>query len=507
MPGQVAIIKAALVALALSGAFRPALAQTEPAKPVDMAKELRSISTPNALGTRIGPLQFNHGRPTPKTAEQLYEHLDFVRAVDVFLNAMPGASLQAMRRGHRSMGAADNTFVVFEHYLDSKTLALTGNTESLFASGFLDLTNGPLVLEYPPRVQGVIDDMWFRHVADYGMTGPDKGKGGKFLLVPPGYKGKVPTGFHVARPRTNVVWAITRGLADGGDVSQVAMQLLSQLKVYPLAQADAPPASDIFNGSGHAANTVPPNDISFFEDIDNLVQAEPLDALDPELTGQLAAIGIVKGKPFNPDARMKRILSDAATLGSATARAILFKPRDPAAYLYPDSAWITPLMGGGYQFMRSGARLLDARVAFHYGFTVVTPSMLANAPGAGQQYAVAAVDSAGDWLEGGKLYRLQLQPNVPAKESWSVTLYDPQTRSLLQTEKLQPVIGSQTGKLKANADGSIDLWFGPKAPTGKEDNWLQTAPGKGWFAILRLNAPLKPWFDKSWKPGEFEEMR
>jgi hypothetical protein len=489
------------------GAPLAAFAQSPPPKTVDMAAETRSVSTPNALGSRIGSLQFNYGRPTPKTAEQLYDHLDFVRAVDVYLNALPGASLQAMRRGLRTMGAADNQFVIFEHYLDSKTLALTGNTESLFASGFLDLTNGPMVVEYPPRVQGVIDDIWFRHVADYGVTGPDRGKGGKMLVIPPGHKGRLPSGFHVVRPRTNVVWTITRGLADGGDVSQAAMLLLSQLKVYPLAQADAPPTTEFVNGSGHAANTVPRNDFSFFEDIDNLVQAEPADALDPELTGQLAAIGIVKGKPFNPDARMKRILTDAATVGSATARAILFKPRDPAAYLYPDSGWFNPLMGGGHLFMRSGARLLDARTAFHYGFSVVTPSMLAHAPGAGQQYAVAAVDSGGEWLDGGKLYRLQLPANVPAKESWSVTLYDPQTRSLLQTEELQPVIGSRNEKLKPNADGSVDLWFGPKTPTGKEDNFVRTAPGKGWFAILRVNAPLKPWFDKSWKPGEIEEMR
>lgn len=497
----------ALATAALICASGPAFTQAQTPRPADMTKETLAVSTPNALNTRIGPLQFNHGRPTPKTAEQLYDHLDFMRAVDVFLNALPGASLQAMRRGQRSMGAADSSFVIFEHYLDSKTLALTGNPESLFASGFLELTNGPLVLEYPPRVQGVIDDMWFRHVADYGITGPDKGKGGKLLIVPPGYKGRVPSGFHVLRPRTHTVWAVTRGLGDGGDVSQAAMQLLSQLKVYPLAQGDAPPATEFVNGSGHAANTVPPNDVSFFADIDSLVQAEPADALDPELTGQLAAIGIVKGRPFDPDARMRRILADAAAVGSATARAILFKPRDPAAYLYPNSAWIAPLMGGGHLFLRNGARLLDARAAFHYGFTVVTPSMPANGPGGGMQYAVAAVDSGGEWLDGGKLYRLQLPPNVPAKESWSVTLYDPQTRSLLQTENLQPVIGSRSGKLKSADDGSIELWFGPKAPTGKEDNWLRTAPGKGWFAILRLNAPLKPWFDRSWRPGEFEEMR
>jgi hypothetical protein len=492
--------KTALAALFLICAPASVFAQA------NIADEVRSISTPNALKTRIGPLQFNNGRPSPKTIEQLYDHLDFVRGVDVFLNAMPGASLYAMRRGQRNMGVADNSFVVFEHFLDSKTVVLTGSTDSVYASGFLDLSAGPLVLEYPPRVSGVLDDMWSRHIADYGVTGPDKGKGGKFLIVPPGYKGKVPSGYHVARSRTIGVWAITRGLTDGGDTSSTVMQILEGLKVYPLALADNPPSTDVINGSGNVANTVPANGFSFYEDIDNLVQAEPADALDPELTGQLAAIGIIKDKPFSPDERMKRILAEAAAVGSATARTIFFKPRDPASYLYPDSAWTAPLTGG-YQFLRNGTRLLDARTAFHYGYTVVTPSMVATAPGAGVQYGMAAVDSNGEWLDGGKLYHLQLPPNVPAKESWSVTLYDPQTRSLLQTENLQPTLSSRTGKLKSNADGSFDLWFGPKAPTGKEDNWVQTVPGKGWFTIIRIYGPLKPWFDKTWRLSEIELVK
>jgi hypothetical protein len=302
------------------------------------------------------------------------------------------------------------------------------------------------------------------------------------------------------------VWAITRGVTEGGDTSSTVLQRLERLKVYPLALADNPPSTDVINGSGNVANTVHANDFSFYEDINYLVQAEPADALVPELTGQLAEIGIVKDKPFNPDERMKRILADAAAVGSATARTIFFRPRDPAAYLYPDSAWTAPLTGG-YQFLRNGARLLDARVAFHYGQTVVTPSMVSAAPGAGMQYGVAAVDSNGEWLDGGKLYRLQLPPNVPAKESWSITLYDPQTRSLLQTENLQPTLGSRTGKLKPNPDGSYDLWFGPKAPTDKEDNWVRTVPGKGWFTILRIYGPLKPWFDKTWRPGEIELVK
>jgi len=490
----------ALAALLLLCTSTAVFAQT------DIANEIRSVSTPSDLKTRIGPLQFNDGRPTPKAAEQLYEQLDYIRAVDVFMNAMPGAALVAMRRGQRAMGAGDNTFVVFEHYLDSKTIFLTGSTESIYASSFLDLSKGPLVLEYPPRALGVLDDMWSRHIADFGVSGPDKGKGGKFLIVPPGYKGRIPSGYHLARSRTNGVWAIMQGVAAGGGEQSGVMQILERLKVYPLDVADNPPAVDVINASGNAANLVLGNGFSVFEDIASLVQAEPADALDPELTGQLAAIGIVKDRPFNPDERMKRTLTEAAAIGSAAARSLFFRPRDPAAYLYPDSAWVTPLVGGT-QFVRSGARLLDARAAFHYGHAVITPTMTVTTPGTGMQFAVAAVDAGGEWLDGGKLYRLQLPANVPAKESWSVTLYDPQTRSLLQTEALQPTLSSQNEKLKPAADGSYELWFGPKAPTGKEDNFMRTVPGKGWFAILRIYGPTKPWFDKSWRPGEIEAMK
>src|SRR5258708_26885117 len=170
------IAKIAFAAFFLICAPASAFAQTS------MADEMRSVSTPNELKTRIGPLQFNYGRPAPKTVEQLYDHLDFVRGVDVFLNAMPGASMVAMRRGQRAMGVADNSFVVFEHFLDSKTIVLTGNTDSVYASGFLDLSGGPLVLEYPSRVSGVLDDIWSRHISDYGITGPDNCKGRQFLI-------------------------------------------------------------------------------------------------------------------------------------------------------------------------------------------------------------------------------------------------------------------------------------------------------------------------------------
>ena len=290
---------------------------------------------------------------------------------------------------------------------------------------------------------------------------------------------------HAAKRR---VWLATPYFVPG----EPALMALTSAALRGVDLAVSATASDEF--------TITPDDIAA------LVQQEPADTLDPELLGQLAAIGIAKDRPFSPDERMKRILADAAAVGSATARSLFFRPRDPAAYLYPDSAWMTPLIGGPL-FLRGGVRLFDARAAFHYGHAVVAPSLFAPTAGSGMQFAVVAVDAGGEWLDGGKLYRLQLPPNVPAKESWSVTLYDPQTRSLLQTEALQPTLSSQNEKLKPTADGSYELWFGPKAPTGKEDSFMRTAPGKGWFAILRLYGPTKPWFDKSWRPGEVEAVK
>jgi hypothetical protein len=236
-----------------------------------------------------------------------------------------------------------------------------------------------------------------------------------------------------------------------------------------------------------------------------LVQEEPVDAMDPETMGLLASIGIEKGKPFAPDARLKKILDAAAATGNATARAISFRPRDKEAYIYPgESSWFTVFVGGSYEFLRNGVRNIDARTLFYYQATIVTPAMAAKMVGAGSQYAGNALDSKGEYLDGGKNYRLHLPPNIPAKNFWSMVLYDPQTRSMLQTDSQFPSLSSQTGTVKPNADGSYDLYFGPQPPAGKESNWLQTIPGKGWFVYLRLYGPLEPWFDKTWRPGEIE---
>ena len=221
----------------------------------------------------------------------------------------------------------------------------------------------------------------------------------------------------------------------------------------------------------------------------------------------LASIGIVKDKPFAPDARMKKILTEAVAVGNATARAITFDSRIPEAYFYPNSAWCTPFIGGSAEFQQNGARLLDPRTFFYYYATINTPAMAVKRVGIGSQYAGAFKDAAGQPLDGSKNYKLHLPPNIPAKDFWSFVVYDNQTRSMLQTDAQFPSISSQKKGVVVNADTSVDVYFGPQPPAGKESNWVQTVPGKGWNVILRLYGPLEPWFDKTWKPREIELVK
>lgn len=461
------------------------------------------IGTPDRLETRIGTLSLVDGVPTKETARKVYDYLDFQHAVQAYLSGIEIASMSAMRKGMLEFGPANETVVIFETLMDSHALWLTPNTTNIYMGVWLELGDEPVVIETPPDVLGLIDDHWFKFVVDFGRLGPDKAQGGKFLILPPGFEGDVPDGYFVYRTNTYGNWVIWRGFQVNGDPAPAVAATKETIRLYPLSQKDNPPAMNFVNVSGKFHNTIHRMDYAIFEEINEVVQAEPSIGQNPEVLGVLAAIGIKKGQPFNPDERMKAILTEAADVGAATVRTIMSQPREDIFYFYPgESVWLDPFPGGSHEWLHEGAAMLDVRAGFFFYATGCTPAMAKKIIGKGSKYAFTYRDSAGNPFDGSKTYKIHLPPNVPAKNFWSFTLYDNQTRAMLQTDDRFPGIDNNKPGMIQNADGSYDVYFGPKPPVGQENNWVQTVPGKGWSTIFRLYGPLEPWFDKTWRPGE-----
>ena len=472
-----------------------------------------SILTPDEVDTRLGKLEFFDGVPTQTTADKVMENLMFLRGVETFLNGLPAASIEAIRRGLIGMGATEaNHLVVTDKLMDSEPLFVTANTDTVYAFNTFDLEKtGPLVIEVPTGTgPGTVNDAYFRFVVDMGAPGPDRGQGGKYLILPPGYEGEPPDGYFVAQSPSYINAFVLRGFLVDGKPDAAARMFSEQVKIYPLAEKDNPPEMVIISGSEVNYSTIHANDYTFYEELAHVINKEPIDFIDPELRGLFASIGIQKGKPFDPDPAAKKTLTEAVAVGNATARAIAFRTPYKESYFYENSYWQEGFIGRDYQWLKDGGeggRYLDARTMYFYIATVNTPAMVLKMVGLGSQYAGAMRDSQGDTFDGARTYKLNIPANVPAKDFWSLVVYDPQTRSELQTGNPFPSLNNQRNALDENPDGSVDIFFGPEAPQGKEANWIETVPGKSWFVILRLYGPLEPWFDKTWQPGEIELLK
>lgn len=532
---------ASAVAVAVLG-----FAGTAPAQVAESV--VTSLGAPGTIDTRYGPLTFVDGVPTVETAEQVYDVLDFTQALSVYNNSFRGASALAIVKGFEAIGAKPGDVVIFSKLMDSRSLFLTANADTVYYLAGLDLSNGPVVVEQPSDAVGTINDMWFSWIIDVGGPGPDRGLGGKYLIVGPDYDGPLPEGgFFIGRSKTNFALYAARAYLHDNDPAPAVDNVKKTMRIYPyrpgsfgssLAQAlegkvriagePTIPQTKFIDGSGLSFNTIPPSDASFYELINEAVQSQPATSYDVELAGQLAAIGIVHGKPFEPTERMQKILADAAAFGQATGRALNWRyaMKHPDWAYYEGSQWGTMLWEGGAFFETppplfeagvfkplpaTGARTLDSRTAFYYGYTLDSPGMIMRIPGVGSQYLMSFLDRDGNPFDGGKTYKVVLPPHIPAEAFWSLTLYDNQTRSMLQTPQNYPRAGSQSYPSPAASaadDGSTTIWFGPSQPEGvARGNWIQTDPTKGWFTILRLYSPLPAFFDKSWRIGEIEPVR
>jgi hypothetical protein len=519
-----------------------------PAADVTKTPVPAEITTPSSAATGIGTLEFTDGYPTRETAEKLRDHLDYLHGVETFMNTIHGVSVFAIRKGFQDAGIAEGDVLICSELMDSRSLFLTPNADTVYFWSFHDLSQGPLVFETPSDTLGLFNDIWFRWISDFGLPGADRGQGGTYLVVGPEYDGPLPEGgYYVRHSRTNHVTLIGRAFINenpGMDPAPTAARIKEQLKIYPFAAGGvgssvgayltgkgplgqpATPASPRFvEGTGLAMNTVPPNDFGHYEMLDALVQLEPAEALDTELAGQFAAIGIVKDEKFAPDGRLRKILDDAVAVGNAASRmhGMGASPTEGFRYYDDESAWWNMLFVGGFEFTNpppnvtadgikpfpnKGARQLHSRTSMFYTATAITPAMCMRLAGVGSQYLVANVDADGEPFDGAKTYRVRLPKDIPAARFWSLNLYDNQTRSLLQTEQLYPRAGSQeypSPAAEAEADGSTVVYCSPTQPDGvAPGNWIQTDPERGWFVILRCYSPLQPFFDKTWRAGEFE---
>jgi len=460
---------------------------------------------PDRMETNFGTLEFEGGAfPTKPSVQKIYDEMDLQRATQAYMDFFPALSLygivKSQIRDFRFKTSSD--VGVMADFMKPSENYLTGNDVTVYAFASLDLKiDGPTVVEIPPGMYGNANDGIFKHLTDFGPTGPDKGKGGKYLFLPPSYKGKEPKGFFVIRSPGYRIWAMMRGFGEVGTGDQAVNWFKKRLKVYSLATG--PRKNKAVNTSGMGANTLPPEDGSVFAMLNEIIQHEPAELFSAEQRGRLASLGIEKGKPYKPDARMTKIFDQAAKQGVAMSRAIVYASRDPEINYWPNRHW-EKMFVRNTEFVNNGYNDIDARTLWHYQAICVSPNLLSTTPGVGTAYLTCFRDKEGNYLLGNKRYRLRVPANPPVKRFWAVTAYDPLSRSLLDSGGNITV--SSTRGVDANPDGSVDIYFGQEAPKGKEKNLIKTDPDKGFFVVFRFYGPLEGYINKAWVLNDFELM-
>jgi hypothetical protein len=490
-----------------------------------------SASADQARFDSLANLPFEQNRPTPETAETLKEELAFQQATQAYLWALPLINTLGMKFGSEEVfGAGYNILPIWKERLDPKTLVTTPNSDVIYAMSYVDMgETGPIVFEAPPNLQGILLDFWQRPIpvdggqfaGDVGLPGPDAGKGGKFLVLPPGYEGEVPEGYYVYRSGTNDLFIFLRAFYQDPANLSPAVELMEQAKVYPLDLPEAERKPMEFpNASGVPADMLPRSDATAFEQLKWLLDREGQNLAGPDGLGLLANVGLIAGQPFKPDADTQAILDAAAKTAYKMSRVIGLSEEvnGQSLRVWPDRRWTNPVNNAAepgpeksidlaWRNKTGGFTDNERRVWMFTDYYSISPGMVSLTPGRGAFYAIAFNDADGHPLSGDTSHKLTLPPDVPAELFWSLTLYEAENASGLATEARRfPSLGSRDKPVQ-NADGTTDLYIGPEAPEGQEANWLPTARGRGFFAILRLYGPGEKAIDYSWKPGDFEKVQ
>lgn len=454
--------------------------------------------------------EFIGGYPTEATVQKAYDEADLNRAIQCYRFFYPSVSIMGTWKGNLVGGVVPNKIFAM---LDGtpQQLVFTPNSDTRYAGLAIDLSEaGPMVVEVPAGpIMSVANDMNQLYVMDIGLPGPDKGKGGKHILLPPAYDREIPTGYYAGKPTTNRVLVLVRAIPLQGG-ADAATAMIKSVKVYPLnkpANWTEPTWVDLNKPGLDFTPLSWEDNIRYWEELHDLVDKEPPYEAYRAMYGELAALGIEKGKSFDPDARMKAILEKAARTGDAIMRVQSFADRSPERIVWKDRHWEwAALRDKNGTFDTENFTDLYAREKWFYQAQIESPAMFNRSFGAGSLYWLGVKDNTGAYLDGGKTYKLTVPLPVPGKLFWSVTIYDVFTRSEIATDQNKAALRSMF-ELKEKTGLSIDLFFGPKPPAGKEDVWIKTIPNKGWFTYFRIYGPEQAAFDGSWKPGDFEEVK
>jgi hypothetical protein len=501
---QIIILTSAVLMVAgLACAGRSVSLSQSPGKK-QTAKDFKPA--PAKIKTSFGELNFLRGAfPTEESAQKIYDEMDLQRATQAYMDFYPALSLYAIVSSQaRDFGLETNSDIGVMAFMTPSENYLTGNDVTPYAVASLDLVlGGPMVIEVPPGVFGTANDAAFKFLTGFGVVGPDQGKGGKYLFLPPGYKGNVPEGYFVVRSSSYRIWPMMRGFGEVGTGEQAVRWFKERLKIYPLATG--PKKNNIVNAVGMGINSIPPEDGSAFVMLNKIIQHEPPELFNPEQLGRLATLGIEKGKPFKPDARMNKIFDQAAKQGVAMCRSIVYASRDPEINYWSDRHW-EKMFVRNTEFTRNGFSDIDARTLWHYPAIVVAPHLNATKPGVGNTYLTSFRDKNGKFLLGDRTYKLRVPAKVPVKRFWAVTAYDSVSRSLLDSGGNITV--SSLRDPKVNSDGTIDVFIGPTKPEGvSEKNWIKTDPDKGILLVFRFYGPLEAVLDKTWVLNDLEPVK
>ena len=465
---------------------------------------------PDEVDTHIGKLTFDYGVPTEETSEKLYYEMDYHRAVQTYLWSLPIMGQAQWRQSYLDLYDMKPNQMVYASQFNDRSLILTANESTPYLFGWTNVEKRAAILEVPPgAIIGLGIDFWQRGT-DYGLFGPNAGKGGTWVIAGPDTPtSEIPyiEGAKYIKSGTNNYWLVSR-LSMPAEQRE---QIIDGFKLY--YHDETPEAASIIPSDNKPGRNYQPRGMKYWEMLHGILQEEPVEERDRFFMYFLKEMGIEKGKPFNPTDRQKEILADAVVVGEAMAKNMVFRERLPG--VLRDDGW--RLIVGRVEGTEPGDAMehtqrtkyfdrFDPRARYTYEACITSERMSFPKPGLGMGYGGMFQDSEGRALAGERSYVINVPPNPPVDLFWAITVYDTDTRGLITTDLQRAERGSAHEGVRSNPDGSTPIFIGPNAPEGWEDNWIKSVPGRAWFPYFRFYGPTEPFFDQSWKLPQIVEV-